>query len=126
MAVGFPPLSTATFSYQRFNPTQFLVMAVHAMQQAGWSVELASREGVAAKTAPTIKNPGQRIVLHLSEYEVKAYSYSLGNQLKDGGANQENLATLSQNLEKILLEGISIMDDKELLQLIFYKKYQPD
>ena len=114
MAVGFPPLSTATFSYQRFNPTQFLVMAVHAMQQAGWSVELASKEGVAARTAPTIKNPGQRIVLHLGEYEVKAYSFSLGNQLNDGGANQENLATLSQNLEKLAKHA-----DLEQLNLAF-------
>jgi|GEM_PF-127634 len=110
MAVGFPPLSTDTFSYQRFTKPQFLVLLVRAIQQVGWSVEIASKEGIAARTAPTVRNPGQRIVFHLEENDINVFSYSLGNNPNDRGINNQNIL----NLKEVLTQLVKYADLEKL------------
>ena len=102
MSVGFPPLTEEEISYRQLSKSQFLVLAESSLRKNGWSVEVLSQYGITARTAPTIKNPGERIVIRLKDSKYKITSYSLGNVVFDRGINEKNIASFKETLKEAI------------------------
>ncbi|MBT28924.1 MAG: hypothetical protein CMO01_04610 [Thalassobius sp.] len=100
MSFGFPPLAEEEISYRQLTKTQFLVLAEESLRKNGWSVEVLSLHGITARTEPTIKNPGERIVIRLRDTNCKVTSYSLGRTFFDKGLNEKNIQTFKASLKE--------------------------